>query len=67
MLDMLERLHTVPKDRALLAGADLMQSMVLLDQTRPLRDVGNRGKRTPNLTFFVVIGRLDHGFYHGQA
>jgi hypothetical protein len=38
-------------DRALLAGADLMQDIGLLDQTRTLQR-RNRGKKQPNLIFF---------------
>jgi hypothetical protein len=45
---MLERLHTVPKDRALLAGADLMQSMVVLDRRGRFGTWGTvlKGRRT---------------------
>jgi hypothetical protein len=34
MLDTQERIQTVPKDRALLAAADLLQSMDVLDEVR---------------------------------
>ena len=43
-----------------------MQSVGALDQTRALRGRGNRGKKRRTSSFFVVKGRLYHGFYHGR-